>query len=94
MYPFPLAILPAHLFFPFFFSLFLIWNFLFSSFPSVLLFSLVLAGDCFSDDFGAFEGDFFLSCVTSMLLRWPQVSVHCVFVVTGDVAGIVAFGSF
>ena len=46
---------------------------------------------------GDFVGDFFLPHVTwvhpssSLLIRWSPVSVFCVFVVAGVVAGIVAF---
>ena len=70
-------------------------SFSFSS--SELLFSLVLIGDYFSGNFGAFVGDFFLPRVTwvhpssSLFLGLSAVSVLCVFVVAGVVAGIVAF---
>ena len=46
-----------------FFSVFVL-EFSVFFFSSVLLFSLVLAGSCFSDDFGTFERDFFLLRVT------------------------------
>ena len=61
------------------------------------MFSPVFAGDCFSGNFVAFLEDFFFPRVTwvhpcsPLLLGRPSISVHCVFVVTEEVAGIVAF---
>ena len=83
----------------FFFSLCFCVGIFYFFLSSVLLFSPVLVGDCFSGDFGAFVGDTFLPRVTwvhpspfsSLLLGWSPVSLFGVFVVTGVVAGIVAF---
>ena len=103
MYLFPHAILSVHLFFLFSFLYFCSRNFyFFFIFVLEFLFSfssseLVLSGDWFSGDLGAFVRDFFLSRVTwvypssSLLMGWSPVSVLCVFVVAGVVAGIVAF---
>ena len=73
----------------FFFSRFLYWNFLLFFSPLNSYFPPFYRG--------AFVGDFFLPRITrvhpssSWLLGWSPVSVLCVFIVAGVVAGIVAF---